>query len=385
MTTVLAQVRRRRGWTSQRLQHELLKAAERRGLCIAAPSSLRVMISRWENGKQVPDALYTALLEAAYGLPAEALGIAPAVADDEAHEGAVRALVRRAGAADLASELYDYFDGQFAEHARIDNLAGPTYVVDTVVGQLAQLSRFTDRAGLRLAARYAEFAGWLLHDSGETTKALHYTDQGVDLAESARDLPLTVYNLMRKSNVLSSLRQHQRAHAVARKAVTLAAADAPDLLPVSLRQQALCDARAGDEPAARSAFDQALTLVEPQLTGTSLSAYCTRSYVEMEAALCWLTLHRPAEAVAACERALQHWPEHLRRDEALCRARLAVAHVDLHDLDQAMSAARDTIERVRSAPSARTVHMLQLVATKLAPYQADRAVREFTRELAEVA
>ncbi len=69
----------------------------------------------------------------------------------------------------------------------------------------------------------------------------------------------------------------------------------------------------------------------------------------------------------------------------MCRARLAVAHVQLRQIDEASTAARATLERVRSAPSARTLHMLQLVAAKLAPFNQDRAVRELTRDIAEVA
>jgi hypothetical protein len=132
-------------------------------------------------------------------------------------------------------------------------------------------------------------------------------------------------------------------------------------------------------------FEQAVELTAPSLNDNEFSSYCTTGYVHMEAALCWLTLRRPAEAVAACTSALGRWPAELVRDEALCRTRLAVAHLQLRQVDQASEAASEAVVQVRSAPSARTLHMLQLIATKLEPYRQDKRVRELTREIAEVA
>ena len=209
MVTLMAEARKRRGWTQTRLQHELRAAAGRLGMTLAAPSSLRVTISGWENGRHTPDAPHSALLQEAFGLPAEALGLAEPADDLDADEVALRSLVRRPST-ELSPEVSAYFVGQLAEHVRMDNLTGPAFVVDTVVGQLAQVHALPGAEAQRIAARYAEFTGWLLHDSGETTKALRYTDQAVDLAEAAGDDHLSIYNLMRKSNVLSSLGEHQR-------------------------------------------------------------------------------------------------------------------------------------------------------------------------------
>ena len=60
-------------------------------------------------------------------------------------------------------------------------------------------------------------------------------------------------------------------------------------------------------------------------------------------------------------------------------ARSVITPAEAHD------AARSALDRVRSAPSARTLHMLQLIATRLAPYRQDKRVRELTQEIAEVA
>jgi transcriptional regulator with XRE-family HTH domain len=179
--------------------------------------SLRVMISGWENGRHTPSSEHVLVLCEAYGAPAEALGFAEA-ATPEPPDAPVRSLLSRR-ARDAGPEVAAYFAGQMTEHTRMDNLTGPLFVVDTVLGQFEQLKGLPGREAKRTASRYAELAGWLLHDSGETEKALAYTDISVQLADAAGDDTLAVYNLMRKSNVLYALGRYDEAGAVARRSV----------------------------------------------------------------------------------------------------------------------------------------------------------------------
>ncbi|GAA4862246.1 helix-turn-helix domain-containing protein [Actinomycetospora straminea] len=384
MTTELREVRRRRGWTQDQLQHEMRRSAARLGLTLpGGQQSLRVMISSWENARHTPSADHVLVLCAAYDVPADALGLT-AAPEPEPDEAPVRSLLRRR-TANAGPEVADYFTRQMTEHARMDNLTGPLFVVDTVLTQFEQLVALPGREPKRAASRYAELAGWLLHDSGETEKALTYTDRSVQLADAAGDDALAVYNLMRKGNVLYALDRVDEAAAVARRAVALAQVHAPDQLAVCLRQEALTSARRGDEAATRQMFERAVELTAPTLTGDEFSSYCTTGYLHMEAALCWLTLRRPADAVQACTAALTRWPTELVRDEALCRTRLAVAHLQLRQIDEAREATSTALDRARTAPSARTLHMLQLIATRLAPYRQDRRIRDLAREIAEVA
>ncbi len=115
------------------------------------------------------------------------------------------------------------------------------------------------------------------------------------------------------------------------------------------------------------------------------SAYCTTPYVQMEGALCLLTLGQPVAAVQACTQALASWPPDRARDEALCLSRLAVAQLELRQIDAACDAALQAIERVQAAPSARTLHMLRVVARRVTPLNEARRVRELREALAAVA
>jgi len=131
---------------------------------------------------------------------------------------------------------------------------------------------------------------------------------------------------MRKSNILTSLREWQRARSVAQKAVVLAQS--------YLR----------DEREAKEALQRAADLTKPAVSdSTKPSAYCTTSYVQMEAALCLLALSNPGAVAAAGARALENWPAELVRDESLCLARLAVARCQLRQIEEACVAAQHAV------------------------------------------
>lgn len=386
MALHLREAREARGWSSDKLQALMREAADRLGLVINATwSSMRVMISRWENGRALPDPLHRLLLEEVYGLPASALGL-PEPSDGERQAASC---LPCSPVADRNPALVQYFEHQLVEHVRLDNITGPSYVVDTVASQLRQVEQLAEHGSpemTRLAARFAEFSGWLLQDSGDPAEALRVTERSVDLAHAASDVELATYNLMRKSNVLSSVGNRRLAATTAKQALSAATEHFPELVPVCLRQHALANAQRGDEHSARDAIERALALTNPGVgRAPAMSPYCTTSYVQMEAALCLLTLRQPAAAEQACAEALATWPAELVRDRGLCLVRRAVALAELHEVDEACRAALLAIEGVRSAPSGRAVHMLRLVGSRLRPFNRSPRVRELVEALAGVA
>ena len=218
MKTAIYEARKTRGWTSAQLNHELREAARRLSLKVSTSASLRVQISGWENGRHRPDSVHQLLLQEAFNLPADALDFH----DTELIEPSpLRPLVRRnTQHVDISDALLRYFVQQLAGHVQADNLAGPSFVLATADLQLRQLEELAQHGAPEvgvLAARYAEFTGWLLQDSGDDLGALRHTDRAVELAEASGDASLAAYNLMRKSSVLTSLREWQRARLVRRR------------------------------------------------------------------------------------------------------------------------------------------------------------------------
>jgi tetratricopeptide (TPR) repeat protein len=388
MANLLRQARQTRGWTSLKLNAELRQAARKIGVTTAGQESLRVMISAWENGRQVPDLTYRRLLQHVFDLPAEALGF-PVDDHPEFDEG-LAPLVRRGTARiEVTDSVLGYFQRQLDEHTLLDNAAGPGLVLDVIGIQVQQVRRLAERGpveAVKLASRFTESAGWLHQDSGDLGQALRLTDEAVELAQVAGDPFLTAYALMRKSNVLTALGEAQRARLTAYRAADLAARETPDQHAVCLRQVALAEAALGDEHAARDAVERALILNSTASDGqNTFLAYCTSSYLEMEHALCLLVLDQPGAAAAACQRALRSWPAGLVRDEGLCLVRLAAAQLRTDDVDEACASALRAIDRVQVAPSARTLEQLRTVSTAMQPYRESRSVRQFREALASVA
>lgn len=387
MSRLLREARHSRGWSSADLRSELTRAARRLRMDVAADASLRVLISRWENGRAQPDPVNRMLLQEVFGLDATALGLAQ---DDDRPRTDVTALVahtsHRAGP---SAAVLEYFDRQLGEHMRIDNLAGPNFVLATAQAQLGQVEQLaasgaTDLA--RLASRFAEFTGWLQQDVGNDAEALRLTCRAVDFAEMAGDAELTTYNRMRKANVLTTAADLALAASTAQRALTDASDRFPRLVPVCLRQTALTSARMRDERGARAALERAVDLTSAAVDASQAhSSYCTKSYVQMEAALCLLVLRQPAAAEEACREALATWPDGLVRDRTLCLARRGVALIDLREFDEACRTAMLAIDGVRSAPSGRALHMLRVITTRLRPLARNTSVRELTEALAEVA
>src|SRR4051794_7600340 len=83
--SALRTARRERGWSQTALARRLQIAAQRAGTPVASLESLKTQISRWENGKVQPDALYRSLLRGLTGLSDEALEFLPDDSEGRAH------------------------------------------------------------------------------------------------------------------------------------------------------------------------------------------------------------------------------------------------------------------------------------------------------------
>jgi hypothetical protein len=213
MVNLIRQARDTRGWTSAKLNAEIRRAAQRAGVSTASTSSLRVLISCWENDRQKPDATYQMLLQTVFDLPAAALGFDNNSAGPEG-DGLQPLVERGSKLLAASSDVLGYYSRQLLEQARLDNAAGPGLLLDVVqcqVNQLRGIATHGPAEAVELAARFLEHAGWLHQDSGNLEKALAYTDEAVDLADHAGNAALTAYNMMRKSNVLTARGDRQRA------------------------------------------------------------------------------------------------------------------------------------------------------------------------------
>lgn len=73
--TRLRSARQARGWSQVQLIHELSREAAADGLVIPGRESMRIMLSRWENGHVQPEETYRQYLCAVYGSDELSLGL----------------------------------------------------------------------------------------------------------------------------------------------------------------------------------------------------------------------------------------------------------------------------------------------------------------------
>lgn len=366
--TPLQAARLEMGWKAAQVVRALLQEAAAKDLPIATATSLKTMLSKWENGHTQPDPVSQRLLCRIYGLSPEELGL-------RNPGGPVIHPTRLAPA--VGAEMVEYFKNVFAEHLRADNLMGPHHLVDVVRAQTVLLDQMLPNSRgsvredlLKLAFRYNEFAGWLYQDAGDPDQAMGYTDRSSEYALEIGDTDEMAYVLMRKADIAADLDNPDRAARLAHAALREPGRVSPRVRALALRLRGRAHAQLGDTGECTRSLDAALTEVTRPGDGPDwLTDYCTPSYIDMEAAACWGALGRFDTAVTTYERSLQTWPDGLRRDQGLCLARLANAYAGREDVEGACRAGRQAVDVIRAATSSRALSELQRARVRLAPWR----------------
>jgi transcriptional regulator with XRE-family HTH domain len=240
--TLLKQARQSHGWSQEQAIVRIETLGRRMGIALPTRTSLRTLLSAFENDhRNVPEQYRPIFCELYHATDAE-LGL------------------QRAGKALIlpippdppdryierpTPEIITYLTNVRIEHAKADALLGPRYLIPTVqsqmplIEQLCQSARGSEReAILSIAARYAEFCGWLYQDSGRTDYATFWTEQALDYAHELGEANLIAYILYRKSNIVTEAGSPGHGLGLASAALKTAKSLPPRIRAVSLRQQA---------------------------------------------------------------------------------------------------------------------------------------------------
>lgn len=381
--TPLQAARTDAGWTQARALLALREAAKEDRVSIANPSSLKTMLSRWENGARV-DPIYQRLLCKVYNQTPEELGFIS--------EAEVRKLRVPRVAATVHSDMVGYFRNIFTQHIQADSLFGPHHLVDVVRAQAALLDQVLLNARgdvrdelLQLACRYNEFAGWLSQDSGDPDNAMAFSDRAMDYALEINDPRETAYVLMRKANIAIDQGRPARALGLADAALRNPSQVPPRIRALILGQRARAHAHLAEPDECRRAVDEAYREVHrPGDDSDDLAPYCTPSYIAMEAAASWNRIGRFEAAIATYEESLNNWPQGQQRDHEVFLARLTTSYVGRQDLERACETGRHAVEVVQSATSSRALVELAQVRTRLAPWRRDAEVSDLSRQIRDL-
>jgi DNA-binding XRE family transcriptional regulator len=275
---------------------------------------------------------------------------------------------RGRGAAALEPAL-DGFRGMFEQVRRLGQVTGPGFVLPMAIAQTQTVRAMAAAGGpaqgdlLRLAARYAEFVGWMAQEAGNDQVALGWTRTAVEIAGAAGDRDLGAHGWVREA--LVTLYGEDAAQTVE---LAVRAQEEPGVSPrirgLAALREAQGHALAGDHDSCLRALDRGRQL----LTGTAMtdtapgapapvsgSALGPTSVPDIGAVVTGWCLHdlgRPAQAMEALSHELSRMPDTARRSRARYGTRLALACLDAGDTDRACSLLDQLLDEIAAVDSA---------------------------------
>jgi hypothetical protein len=369
------------------------------GIALPTRSSLRTLLSMFENGHRKVPEQYWPILRELYRSTDEELGLARTA---ETHSDVPISCVSSPGELTQPTpEVLTYLLNMLNEHTRADALTGPRYLLPfiypqlSLIDQMCQSAREPERCpALFIGAKFAEFCGWLCQDSGDTDAAIYWTNQALDYAHELGDPQLLAYILVRKSNIVTEAGTPGHGLGLANAALDVPGRIAPRIRAVSLRHRARAHSLLLEKAeferdiyeALRYAADDRSSDDSYVTVGAGISwnhaKYCTPSYATMEAGISWVHFTRPDLAIDIFHDSLQNWPPNSQvRDRGLCLARLATASAVQHDVEAACEAAMAALAIARTTGSARIRAQLSSAYNRLKPVTNDPAVRELNHQL----
>ena len=236
------------------------------------------------------------------------------------------------------------FRTMFDEMRKLGQSMSATALMPTLVSQTHLLqtvaSATTDPAlrdaALVLAARFAEFAGWMAQEDGNNSDAERWTDRAVELAAAGSDHEMAAYALVRRA--LITLYNHDAVGTVALARQAQLSADSARTRGLAAQREAQGHAIAGDYDACFRALDHAAGLLRKPADrdhGPIMGTSNVADPVGMATGWCLFDLGQPAEAVEILRRELDLIPAHALRARSRFGARLALALAGSGEVEEA--------------------------------------------------
>lgn len=277
------------------------------------------------------------------------------------------------------------FLARFDEARNLGQVAGPDVVFPLVILEARTLQVLADHAPpyeqtalLQLAARYAEFAGWMAQEAGDDRMAWWLTKKAVRMANAGGDPSLRLYALVRRADIalyqddaLSLIELSRRAQQ-------------HDQVPVRIRglaaqREAQGHALIGDRTACMRAIERSAVLlteatISPQ-AGPTLGTARTPDLVALMKGWCLHDLGRPAEAAELLDREIVQFPPRAHRARVRYQTRAALAYAMADELERATELIVSLLEPARILDSATIRHDLRSLTKVLARRRSYPAVR----------
>lgn len=277
----------------------------------------------------------------------------------------------------------------FDQYRRFGQVAGPDLLLPALIAQTHSLREQATRIGprtqpklLRLASRYAEYAGWLAQETGDDHAALWWTRHAIDLATAGGDHHLAAYGLVR--HALISLYRDDAEQTIELAARAQAAAVPSRIRGLAAQREAQGHALAGDYAACMRCLDRARDLLDrddtdpdtPVLGPTNLP-----DPVAMITGWCLYDLGRPRQAADLIDAQLARVRPQATRTRVRYGMRAALASAAAGEIDRACHVAGSLLDGVVAVRSATIAADMRALARTLARHPRNPSVRELLPRL----
>lgn len=236
------------------------------------------------------------------------------------------------------------FTAMFGQLRQLGQQTSPTLLLPTLIAQTHTMQAMATRASGRtrdksfsLAARYAEYTGWMAQESGQERVALWWTDLAVALAQAGSDQELAAYSLVRRALVTLYAGDGRQTVALAQQAQHHRAAS-PRVRGLAAQREAQGHALLGDESACCAALDRADELLARDATSEPATVLGTSSVANPAAltrAWCLHDLGKPAEAAQRFDIELDGVDPGRSRFQARWGVRRALSYATSGEIDHA--------------------------------------------------
>jgi hypothetical protein len=211
MKTRLQAARRAREMKQTQVIAELVRRADASGMAIAAPSSLQILLSNFENGKRAVNEPYRTLFRAIYGMTDEELfGPIEETADSIEQAGYAELAERIKSARTVDRGTAEMLSSQTDYLRTMDCRLGASALIDQMTGHLATVQEALSHAILpsirrplaSVLADAAALAAWQALDVGAIGRAWQHHETARYAALEAQDVVLLTHAMAQQAFVL---------------------------------------------------------------------------------------------------------------------------------------------------------------------------------------
>lgn len=292
------------------------------------------------------------------------------------------------------SVLPALFTTRLDQARSLGQLVSSAFILPTLIAETHALRGFAryaqgeNGAALwRLAARFAEFTGWMVQELGDNRLAIWWTDYAVRMAARGGDESMRPYALFRRADISLSADDPLRVIDLAQRAEADPAATAR-IRGLAAQREAQGYALLVEANACFEALDRSAALLaeaerqapaEPILGTTR-----TPNPTTMCRGWCLFDLGQPAEAAVVLEAGLPEFSAEARRARARYALRTALAHAAADNVDRACEIVTQLADGLRQLDSATARHDVRLIHRELRRRPNHPGVQDVLPVLAEL-